>query len=98
MSSVAPDTKEKATRNAERNSKAFIAMENDVADIGRMAKATVMILDLYLQEKESCADANKTVRFTEQQIVSHLEPWSEAMEFMVHHLADMARELRRHYA
>lgn len=79
----------------ERNSKRWQDMETDVYDVSRMAQATALILDLYMEEKKDSASGGV---YTDRELVKHLAPWSDAVDFMVHHLASMALDLRKHYA
>ena len=94
MNCISQEEFERRRVKGEVNSKAFLAMESDVFNIARMAAVTALVLDVYMDEKREAAERP----FTAAELAEHLEPWSNAVDFMVHHLHDAALLLRRHYS
>ncbi|NVN88587.1 MAG: hypothetical protein HXX15_21115 [Rhodopseudomonas sp.] len=89
-----PASPEERGRRRERNSKLYLGMESEVYDLSRMAGATLLLLEVYTEERNECAASGQ---FTGAQLMEHLEPWSDAVDFMMHHLGDMAHQMKRHY-
>jgi hypothetical protein len=78
-----------------RNADLYCDMETEIHDLGNMAHATSLLLDLYMEEK---AHAAARGNLTGADLVKHLESWSQAVDFMVNHLSERVGALRRHYA
>jgi hypothetical protein len=77
------------------NADLYCDTESEVHDLGNMAHATSLLLDLYMEEKAVAAARGN---LTGADLVKHLESWSNAVDFMVNHLNTMVHQLRRHYA
>lgn len=76
-----------------RDSESFGRMDTPVHDVARMAAATAMIVDAFMREQIASGHSD----YTAAEFAHHMEPWSDAVDFMVHHLRDMADELKSFY-
>lgn len=79
----------------ERNSTAYLAMDREINDLVRMARATCLLVELYDEHRRAEAargdiSGAELVKFTDQ--------WFQAADFSVRHLSEMANALMRHYA